>query len=223
MGARLEEGAVDFGLQELDYSDVEKTLCQIQDITAARVVLSRERDIEELHVLASMGKNPRQLVRDIESALMARYGLAIDHKKISIAQLGKEEIRNTSLRPRIISIGSGSSGTREHVAVQLEMDGKELTGEAEGPASRTGSLRLLAQATLDAVARFGENYSFALEDVDITQMGREKVAVSCVVLVTPLGEHSFSGSAVVRQNEKDSVVRATLDALNRRLGFLTTQ
>lgn len=213
---------MEFGLQELDFNDVENTLCQIKEIQAARVVASHDRCIEELHVLSSTGKGPKQLVRDIESALMARYGLAIDHKKISIAQLGQEEAAGEGLRPRIISVRSGSSGTTEHIAVALEMGGRELVGEAEGPASRTGRLRLLAQATLDAVAQHGENCSYALEDVDIVQMGRERVAVSCVVLVTPMGEHSFSGSAVVRQNDKDSVVRATLDALNRRLGFLTS-
>ena len=213
---------MEFGLQELDFNDVENTLCQIREVKAARVVVSHDRNIEELHILASTGKGPKQIVRDIESALMARYGLAIDHKKISIAQLGAEETTPTSLRPRIISVRSGSSGTTEHISVVLEMEGRELIGEAEGPASRTGRLRLLAQATLDAVAQHKEDCSFALEDVSITQMGRERVAVSCVVLVTPLGEHSFSGSAVVRQNEKDAVVRATLDALNRRLGFLTS-
>ena len=54
------------------------------------------------------------------------------------------------------------------------------------------------------------------------QLGREQVAVSCIALVTTLGEQHFAGSALVRQNEKDSIVRATLDAINRRMGFLTT-
>ncbi len=213
---------MEFEPQPLDFNEVENTLCQIREIKAARVVASRDQVIEELHILASTDKGPKQIVRDIESALMARYGLAIDHKKISIAQLGHEEVAAESLRPRIISVRTGSAGTTEHVAVVLEMGGRELVGEATGPASRTGSLRLLAQATLDAVAQHGEGCSFALEDVGVTPMGRERVALSCVVLVTPLGEHSFSGSAVVRQNEKDSIVRATLDALNRRLGFLTS-
>jgi hypothetical protein len=85
-------------------------------------------------------------------------------------------------------------------------------------------LRLVALATLDAVQRFLDHeLGFALEDVSVDQLGREKVAVCCVVLVTPLGEQPFAGSAMVRQNENDSIVRATLDAINRRLGFLTTQ
>ena len=91
------------------------------------------------------------------------------------------------------------------------------------PASQTGRQRLVAQATLNAVEQYTHGaHSFALEDVTIVQLGREKVAVSCVTLVTPLGEQTFAGSALVRQNEKDSIVKATLDAINRRMGFLTT-
>ena len=53
-------------------------------------------------------------------------------------------------------------------------------------------------------------------------LGLEQVPVFCVVLVTPLGEQPFAGTAMVLHNENDSIVRATLDAINRRLGFLTT-
>ena len=39
------------------------------------------------------------------------------------------------------------------------------------------------------------------------QLGKEQVAVACMTLVITLGEQSFAGSALVRQNEKDSIVR----------------
>jgi hypothetical protein len=42
------------------------------------------------------------------------------------------------------------------------------------------------------------------------------------MIVTPLGEQAFAGSALDRQNDRDSIVRATLDAIDRRLGFFTT-
>jgi hypothetical protein len=58
--------------------------------------------------------------------------------------------------------------------------------------------------------------------VAIIRLGRQDVAVSCVTMISPLGEQSFAGSALVRQNEKDSIVRATLDAINRRMAFLKT-
>ena len=43
-------------------------------------------EVSEVHVLAQSGLAPKQLVRNIESALLAQLGLKIDHRKISIAQ-----------------------------------------------------------------------------------------------------------------------------------------
>ncbi len=211
-------------LRGYDIEEVENTLCQIGEVKAARIVTGENNAIEEIHVLAAPTKGPKQLVRDIESVLMAQYGLSINHRKISIAQVGaEEEVAKPKARPKIASVSVEVTGVRARVKVLLEVDGEEYEGEAEGLASQTGRLRLVAYATLDAVEKFAKTpYGFALEDVSVVLLGRERVAVACVTMVTPLGEQGLCGSAIVRQNEKDSIVRATLDAINRRFGFLTT-
>ena len=43
-------------------------------------------EVSEVHILAQAGLQPKQLVRNIESALLAQLGLKVDHRKISIAQ-----------------------------------------------------------------------------------------------------------------------------------------
>jgi len=210
--------------------DIENTLGQIAEIKAARVVASSEGAIQEIHVLALPNKAPKQLVRDIESTLIASYGLAIDHKKISVAQLGADVAKTLepdtfrgTLRTRISSISAHVSGVHSTVVVELEIDGEIYRGEASGPASKTGRTRLVALATLDAINKcVPDARLFGLEDVAVMQLGRQRVAVSCVSLVSALGEESFVGSALVQQNEKDSIVKATLDAINRRLGFFLT-
>lgn len=210
--------------------DIERALSEVGEIKAARVVASPDGVIQEVHVLALPSKAPKQLVRDIESTIQARFGIAIDHKKISIAQLGREAVPSpeperqprSANRPRIVSINASVSGVTATASVTLQINGTEYAGHAEGPASKTGRQRLVALAALDAVDKYAEGtVSFALEDVAIVQLGREQVAVSCITLVTPYGEQSFAGSAMVRQNDKDSIVRATLDAINRRMGVLT--
>ena len=210
-------------------AEIEEALAQVSEIRAARVVTSAMGTIDEIHVLALPSKAPKQLVRDIESTLMAAFGIAIDHKKISIAQLGQEampqqvEELKPHARAQIKSINAEVAGVYVNIAVALELEGELFVGKATGPASRTGRERLVAEATLDAIAQYLQGaFTFALEDVEIIRLGRESVAASCVVLVTSLGEQAFAGSALVRQNDKDSIVRATLDAINRRLGFLTT-
>lgn len=215
------------GVSRVKITDIEQTLCQVSEIKAARVVASPEGVIQEVHVLALPSKAPKQLVRDIESTLMATYGIAIDHKKISIAQLGAEELPKpeptSPPRPKIRAINAEVNGVQSTITVSLDLDGELYIGQSTGPASQTGRQRLVAQATLSAVEQYSSNtHSFALEDVGVLQLGREQVAVACVALLTPFGEQTFAGSALVRQNEKDSIVRATLDAINRRMGFLTT-
>lgn len=214
--------------------DIEEALGQVAEIKAARVVVDQTGAIQEIHVLALPSKQPKQLVRDIESTIMARFGVPIDHRKISIAQLGREmvegvgenpqEQRPTVVRPRIVAINASVAGLRASAAVTLEIDGTEYVGSANGPASQTGRVRHVALAALDALGQYiSDTTAFALEDVAIVQLGRERVAVACVSLVTQYGEQSFTGSALVRQNDSDSIVRATLDAINRRMGLLTTE
>jgi len=218
---------VDQPLTAASVAEIEQTLCQVAEIKAARIVTGISGSIDEIHVLALPTKAPKQLARDIESTIMASFGIAIDHKVISIAQLGQDMIPKSGPaihpRARIVAINASVSGVHASTMVELEIEGETFLGSSKGPASQTSRLRLIAQATLNAVEQYTHGtFGFALEDVCIVQLGRENVAVSCVVVVTPLGEQSFAGSALVRQNEKDSVVRATLDAINRRMGFFTT-
>ncbi|MCL4555141.1 MAG: hypothetical protein M1617_02020 [Actinobacteria bacterium] len=215
---------------QVSIEDIENTLGQVAEIQAARVVVSSEGLIEEIHVLALPNKSPKQLVRDIESTLMASFGIAIDHKKISIAQLGGDVVGPTGTEPvrpefrvKILSINAHVSGVHSTVTVSLDIDGETCLGEAFGPASQTGRVRLVAMATLDAINKYiSDARCFGLEDVAIIPLGRQRVAVSCVTMVSTNGEESFSGSALVHQNDKDSIVKATLDAINRRLGHFLT-
>ena len=229
---------VDQSAAHVKVEEIEAALASVGEIKGARIVASPEGVIQEIHVLALPTKQPKQLVRDIESTLMAKFGIPIDHKKISIAMLGRDSIspqtptevpaateseRNSAARPRVVSINATVSGVQASASVTLEIAGTEYIGNASGPASQTGRLRLVALAALDSVSQYSDaTVSFALEDVAILKLGRGKVAVSCIALVSGMGEQIFSGSAMVRQNDNDSVVRATLDAINRRMGFLTT-
>lgn len=221
---------MDIRASQVTISEIEQALCQVAEIKAARVVTSSDGVIQEIHVLALPSKAPKQLVRDIESTIMASFGIPVDHKKISIAQLGQEMLPKEDPAvdqgiPAIIrTVHDRVTGVRAAVTVELELEGETYVGEASGAASRTGRLRIVAEATMNAVEEYaGGTESFALEDVCIVQLGRERAAVSCLALVTPFGEETYVGSALVRHNEKDAIVKATLDAVNKRMGFLTTQ
>ncbi len=218
--------------EALNVEEIEEAICELDDVHAARIVMAPDNSVEEIHVVAAPAKGVKQLVRDVETTLMARYGIPVNHRKISVAQVNpaeeeKLEALNGNGAPggrfKILSVNVEVTGARAKVSVRLGLGEMEYEGIAQGAASQTGRLRLVAEATLDAVSNlFPPSSCFALEDVAILGLGKEQVAVACITLVDTFGEQSLAGSALVRQNDKDSIVRATLDAINRRFSFLKT-
>src|SRR5687767_12232826 len=89
----------------------ENLLTSLEGVLSARVVTTPLGEVSEVHVLAQAGLAPKQLVRNIESALLAHLGLRVDHRKISIAQtadvkpletLDRQAVRQRSLQRTVL-------------------------------------------------------------------------------------------------------------------------
>src|ERR671911_780623 len=84
----------------------ENLLTSLEGILSVRVVTTPLGEVSEVHVLAQSGLAPKQLVRNIESALLAQLGLTIDHRKISIAQTAEvrpmEALERETVREKIL-------------------------------------------------------------------------------------------------------------------------
>jgi hypothetical protein len=203
------------------YEDIEAALCQIPDIRAVRILSDEEGHASEVHVLATRDKAPKQLARDIQSLAMAQFGVDLDHRVISIVQFDDPDsvCSKPSPRPAIGSLVVEKHGLKVRVRVGLSTNGTEQLGHSEGPASVQGRLRATARATLGAVSELLPDWNAAsdVEHVEVIPVGRHRIAVALISLLTLDGEATVSGSAVVRNSEDDAVVRAVLDAVNRRL------
>ncbi|GAW30736.1 hypothetical protein [Carboxydocella sp. JDF658] len=202
--------------------EFEAIIRQIKDVVSAKIVSNEYGEVQEVHVLAKQNRSPKQLVRDIESAVMAQFGVALDHKKISVAQMAnEEEIPVTEVRPKLIRAELFTEGVQARAEVELQLGDDTMFGRAQGPGAYNNKLRLVAQATLDALERYLRgNCTFAVDDVAIIHLGRKQAAVVAVTLVTPEEEEALIGSAYVRVDEWETVVKATLNAVNRRLSLL---
>lgn len=215
---------------DTDLRDVEAELCRLPDVAAARIVADQAGRPIEVHVLAGNGKHAKQVVRDIQSVALASFGLDIDRRIISVVQLGPDgsevEVvdRPASVtRPRIAALESQTSGPRSTVRVMLALGDDEAGGFAEGTAATSTRPRLVANATLDALKQL-EPAAERL-DVDASQqlsVGDHHVVVVTLVYADPPHQQRLVGSAIVQQSLDDAIVRAVLDATNRRLPFLTS-
>lgn len=205
----------------------EAIIRQMRDVISARVVRGTEGEIEEIHVLSGSSKSPKQIVRDIESAFMAQFGIHIDHKKISVAQIQEEEddgARGTEIRPKILGVHLSNTDRRTEAKVQLQMGETIIEGVASGPSSATNKLRVVAMATAAAIEDYvAGNCSFVIEDLTFVTVARREAVVVSVALVTALGEERLIGTSYIKGDDREATVKATLSAVNRKLSLLVSE
>jgi hypothetical protein len=216
----------------LDVIALERELCRLPDVGVARLVADDAGRIIEAHIIAAPTKHPKQIVRDVQSVLLAEFGLELDRKVVSVVQLGDHDLpgvpaddRSASARPSIVSIQAETNGLRSLVRVTLGNDDGEAVGNAQGSIATTARHRLVANATIDALRRLDPAAEcLDVEDAQVVRVGASDVAVVTIVFVAPPTEQVVSGSAIVRaSHEPDAVARAVLDATNRRLPSLRAE
>jgi hypothetical protein len=206
--------------------ELEDALRGLPGIRAVSVVTGPDASPIEVHVLASSTKPAKQVVRDIQSLAMASYGLALDHRIVSVVQLDDQPAVASVApvaeappppRPSLTSITVHSRDGEVEITVALTIDGSVYTGSATGPGSPAHRPRIVAQASLRAVDELLGLPSH-VESAQIVAAGDREVALAVLSLAIPrLGEQVLCGSAIVRGDSEDAVARAVLAAINRRL------
>jgi hypothetical protein len=200
----------------VDIQELEETLARLPSINAVRVVGGRD-GIREVHVLASPDKAPKQVVRDVQSLALARFGITVDRRAISVVQIGPERLDAGDDRPAIKGVHEIPEGARTTVAVTLGWHGEEYVGTATGPAAQTARHRLVGEAALRAIEDLLPGEALALDSVGAPMIGMRTVMVVVIVSTGERGEEISIGSALSQGDDSETVVRAVLDALNRRI------
>jgi hypothetical protein len=212
-----------------DLRELEDELCRLAGILAVRVVADRIGRPVEVHVLADHSKPAKQTVRDVRAVAQTVFGIELDHRIVSVAQLDTDEhneplgidLPGKETRPRVGAIGVEAVGVRAEARVALIAGEEERVGYAEGSVASIARPPLVAAATLDALKQLDPAAEAVyVASADIARVGPTRVAVVTVVYVDPPNELVVSGSAVVRRDRDDAVARALLDATNRRLARL---
>jgi hypothetical protein len=211
----------------LDVEAVENEVARLPDVVAGRIVADSLGRPLEVHVLAHPGKHPKQLVRDVQSVALASFGLDVDRRIVSVVQLSptgdapSEHARQDRARTSIGAIQSQVEGRRATIRITLSSGDAEATGYAEGSSATATRLRLVASAALDALRQLdGEADALEVEDASTTHVGRQEVIAVTLVHVDPPHEYELVGAALARRSPDVAVVRAVLDAVNRRLPYL---
>jgi len=215
----------------------EELIATLPGVLSVRIVPGDTGAVGEIHVLTTSEIAPKNMVRNIESALMAQLGLRIDHRKVSIAQ-SLDPIRAAD---RSVQGGPGAAATPQtpagaipgvaspdyvsgHAAALAAAQAAQAAqiAAAAAAASATPSPALgvppvmAGSATASARAtdtQWGGRRKLIFEDVEVRR-SRSR-GVLCRVTLSKDGEEFF-GEAEGQESERSRVelaARATVFAI----------
>ena len=215
--------------------EFEDELKRLPGIIAASVVTGPDAVPNEIHVLAEPGKPPKQVVRDVQSFAMLKLGLDIDHRIVSVVQIGAttsaswcsttttqadaDDPRTRAARGR----RSARSWCGPRAARPRPWSRSRRPAGTSSTAARSARAGPRTAAGWSRRRRSTPSRSCSAARPTSSRRrsspaGAREVALTVLSVSVPrLGEQLLTGSALVRGDESEAVARSVLDALNRRL------
>lgn len=183
--------------------EAEAVLAALPGVISAHVVASRQGGVSEVHVLTGADVTPRQTVREVEDALLTRFGIRVEQRRISVAT-------TTGPARRLPNVG-----TREPSEEQ------SLPRVTVAPAT---------ELPVSNGRRLADARRLYFEDVEARRSARG--GLSCRVVlrrgdatatdVDLLVEGEAESGGAIRAQADEVAARAALDALTRGEGSAAT-
>lgn len=198
----------------MDFMEFQNTISKIEGIKYVKLVFD-DKEIQEIHVISNAIRSPKQIVRDIESTLLAIFNYKIDRKIISIAQIDDGEKRKLG---RIIYEGT-SAFVKDNIIqceVKLVFDEEEFSSVERAVNTSLNRNRVVAKAAINTIENIiGQALLFDVEDVVISQSRSTTFVTVIVDMIENSKEEKLIGTAIVRNDLNEAICKATLDAVNR--------
>ena len=213
-------------------SRIERLLAALEGVVSARIVTDESGRIVEIHILSTHELQPKQIVRNVESALSAYLGLIVDRRVISVAQLRPDALPITSgslevpgnsalgvrLTGRHVFVGfdtNCSAPLDANCTVTLQLDDQTIHGSGSGANTAHGRAEAAARALFDALSIADEQLRLGLEGISIIENnGRSYILVAGHAIsgrtVTPV-----TGVAPLTRSPEEAAILAGLQATNR--------
>jgi hypothetical protein len=176
----------------------EELILTLPGVVSARIVAGDSGAIDQIHVLTTSELTPKQMVRNIESALIAHLAMRIDHRKISVAT-------SSETKPKLLGEEAPGKAGKASPAPPVERTTHATPQQSQSLSQPAGSV------SRGAAGSFSRRLYF--EDVEVR--GSRTKGLSCRVTLRK-GNSSFIGEALGMEGDRSRVelaARATLLAI----------
>ena len=204
-------------------------LLKLPNVFAANILMDDDEEtVREVHIVAGLNRNPKLISRDVQSALLAAFGLRVDHRVISIAQLAADpfdsqqqpEHVDAGIRIQCMEVSTRVEEKHYHVNVRLRHGEQDFLGEAGCRNTATQCMRAAVQATLNAVHGFLGEDLFTAVAAQSTTVGGTVIALTLLEYSCAKENRLLIGAAPQGEDVAVGFVKSALDAMNRSLAII---
>ncbi len=193
----------------------EEVILRIPYVKSVSVL--READETRIQVLSDGTRPPRQIIREVVS-LVRSYGFHdISQNAVTVLEVQSEDELPEGSRLQIAGLSVAHSTIGIEAVCRLSRGGRTFEGHGAGSTIPVA----IAVATIDAVNQaLAQLEQLIFHGLEVTRVGGIDVVV---VTIADRGEEFLAGCGVLRDTIEDTVLRATLDAVNRRIRLYSGQ
>ena len=207
---------------------IENLISALTGVLSARVVVTPLGEVSEVHVLTRAGIQPKQVARNIESALMAQLGFRIDYRKISVAQTAdvrpiealQDEAVTERAKKRVVvfkhlEVRPSEKPGRVQMNVKLAFGEKDAEAQEVGTDTLRNRVEAAARAAATCLGALLPDNSIALEGAQILDAFERKFVLVAVHGLGGREAQLLTGTCEIRESAERAAVLAVLDATNR--------
>ena len=219
--------------------DAERLMLSLKGVVSARLITRPGGEVEEIHLLTTEEVTAKQTVRNVESALLAHLDLAVDHRKISVAQT-KGPVAAPTPEPavrllpeppaadrRLLFQAHQVETERSHQVkhrVEIEWRGERYTGSSSAADLPRPRLEAVSRATLAAVEAAllnemedspGPGVTLARDGGKLVDAFDRKFVLVAVNAMSGRDVTPLAGATVVEVSSDRAAILATLQATDR--------
>ncbi|MCC3144525.1 hypothetical protein LJ207_04205 [Halanaerobium sp. Z-7514] len=178
-------------------------------------------EVDEIHIIADKKRDPKRIVRDVETVFLVHNDQKIDHKKISIARIRSDFSQDiekmASNRVELISVYTENNRSRCMVIMEINEERIEESFEAQVGESIE---KLIARSVIEVLNRYFKiEGRLIVEDV-FTVKGKEDLVIAQISKFEKqrnrLAE-KLVGAVYLDNNMALAIAKACLKAVNRQL------
>lgn len=230
-------------------NEVERLLCSLAGVVSARVVANPLGRLDEIHILASPLFGPKQIVRNVESALAAGLGIVIDRRIVSVAQIRRDALEPTTpflnepgespemarpfveprlapahgpTSPRLVYVrydARSRTNAETECRVTVRRDRAEFVGEGIGAGTTPGRALAGARAAFAAIASAVGDREFGLESATTIESNGRAFVLIAARAMEGRSAVPLTGVAPLDRSPEEAAILASLQATNRWTGW----